>query len=111
MKTPSVHIAPFSNEYAMKTMGVHVAPANDVDNPFFKTMSLLAAVKRVPIASLNAIMPLYLIGFQQRNVKHFQISPFLVLTLKTDRFQNAPFSNLCVFISVFVKLRFHSDAM
>ena len=31
----------------------------------------------------------------------FQMSPFLAFTLKTDRFQNAPFSNLCVFISVF----------
>ena len=28
-------------------------------------------------------------------------SPFLAFTLKMDRFQNAPFSNLCVFISVF----------
>ena len=27
MKTLSIHIAPFSNEYAMKTMGVHTAPA------------------------------------------------------------------------------------
>ena len=59
----------------------------------------------------NAIMPLYSIAFQQRNLKRFQMSPILVLTLKTDRFQNAPFSNLCVFISVFEKLRFHSGAM
>ena len=29
----------------------------------------------------------------------------------TDRFQNAQFSNLFVFISVFEKLRFHSGAM
>ena len=45
-------------------------------------------------------------------VKSFQISPFFVFTLKTDRFQNAPFSDLglCVFISVFEKLRFHSEA-
>ena len=27
MKRLSIHIAPFSNEYAMKTMGVHTAPA------------------------------------------------------------------------------------
>ena len=31
-------------------------------------------------------------------------------TLKTDRFQNAPFSNLCVFTSVFEKLRFYNGA-
>ena len=35
----------------------------------------------------------------------------LVFTLKTDRFQDAPFSNLCIFVSVFEKLRFHSGAM
>ena len=39
------------------------------------------------------------------------MSPFLAFTLKTDRFQNAPFSNLCVFIRVFEQLRFHSRAM
>ena len=27
MKTLPVHIAPFSNRYAMKTIGVHIAPA------------------------------------------------------------------------------------
>ena len=27
MKTLHVHIAPFSNEYAVKTIGVHIAPA------------------------------------------------------------------------------------
>ena len=38
------------------------------------------------------------------------MSPFLAFTLKMDRFQNAPFSNSCVFISVFEKPRFHSGA-
>ena len=42
-------------------------------------------------------------------VKRFQMSPFLAFTLKTDRFQTAPFSNLCVFISVFEQLRFCSQ--
>ena len=41
----------------------------------------------------------------------FKCLRILVFTLKTDRFQNAPFSNLCVFISVFEMLRFHSGAM
>ena len=34
------------------------------------------------------------------------MSTFLAVTLKTDRFQKAPFSNLCVFIGVFKMLRF-----
>ena len=50
-------------------------------------------------------------SLQQSNVKRFQMSPFFVFTLKTDRFQNAAFSNLCFFIGVFEKLRFHSGAM
>ena len=33
------------------------------------------------------------------------MSPFLAFTLKTHRFQNAPFSNLGVFIGVFEKPR------
>ena len=44
-----------------------------------------------------------------KECKAFQMSPFLMFTLKTDRFQKAPFSNLCIFISIFEKLRFHAE--
>ena len=46
-----------------------------------------------------------------KECEFFQMFPFLVLTLKMDCFQNAPFSNLWVFLSVFEKLRFQSGAM
>ena len=51
------------------------------------------------IGDLNAIVINSLLT--KEYVQRFQMSPFLASTLKTDRFQNAPFSNLCVFISVF----------
>ena len=86
-------------------------PQNGVVKLFSKQFLLLAAVKKVPTASLNAKKPLYSIAFQQRSLKRFQTSPFKVSILKTDRFKRAPFSNLCIYISVFERLRFHSGAM
>ena len=68
--------------------------------PFSKQCLLLGAVKKAPIASLNAIV---INSLSTKELKHSQMSPFLVFTLKTDRFQNAPFSTLCVFVSVFEK--------
>ena len=58
MKTLPVHIAPFSNEneYAMKTIGVLIAPEYDVFNPLFKIKPLLVAVKNAPIASMHTIV-------------------------------------------------------
>ena len=53
--------------------------------------------------TLNAIV---INSLLTKENERFQMSPFLSFTLKTDRFQNAPFSPLCVFI----KLRFHSGA-
>ena len=46
-----------------------------------------------------------------RNLKRFQRSQFLAFTLKTDLFQNAPFPDCCVFISVFEIFRFHGGAI
>ena len=76
--------------------------ANTV-SPLFKTKILLEAVKKVLITSSNAII----------------INS--VLTRECDAFSNVPvfgvhtengsFSDLCIFISDFEKLRFHSGAM
>ena len=37
MKTLPVHIAPFSNKYAMKTIGIHITPTKRFINHLFKT--------------------------------------------------------------------------
>ena len=64
--------------------------------------------KKAPIATLNTIV------INSRLTKECaafsNVSVFGVQT-ETDHFQNASFSNLCVFISVFVKLPFHRGAM
>ena len=70
----------------------HCSSKTVLSIPSSKQCLLLAAVKKVPIASLNSIMPFYSIAFQQRNVKRFQMSLFLVFTLKTHRFQIYGFS-------------------
>lgn len=59
--------------------------------------------------SLNAtvINSLYI----QRNVKWFEMHPLLAFTLTMHRFQNASFSHLSVFISVFEKHHFYSGAV
>ena len=36
-KMLSAYFAPFSNEYAMKTTGVHIGPAKRIVSPLFKT--------------------------------------------------------------------------
>ena len=56
MKTLPVRIAPFSNKYAMKTIGVHVAPAKLCCYSLFKTMPLLIVVIKAPMVTLNAIV-------------------------------------------------------
>ena len=59
MKMLSVHISPFSNEYAMKTIGVHTAPANDVGNPLLKTMPFVSSCQESAIREFechNAIV-------------------------------------------------------
>ena len=81
---------------------------NGVVDPFSEQYLLLAAVKRAPITSLNAIV---MNSLSTKEFEAFSDVSVLVSELKTDRFQNAPFSNLCVFVSVFEKLRFHSGAM
>ena len=55
MERPPVHIAPFSNEYAMNTISIHITPANGVVNPPFKTKPFVSSCQKVPIATLNAI--------------------------------------------------------
>ena len=50
-------------------------------------------------------------GLLTTNGKRFQMSPFSAFTLKTDRFKNALFSNLCIFISIFEQLRPYTEAM
>ena len=76
--------------------------------PFSKQSLLLIAANKAPIANLNVIV---INSLLTKDVQRFQMSPFLVFTMKTDRFQNALFSNLCVFISVSEKPRFHSGAI
>lgn len=44
-------------------------------------------------------------------MKRFQMSLFLAFRLKPNSFQNSPFSNLCIFISVFERLGFYGGAM
>ena len=57
MKTLPVHIALFSNEYAMKTMGAFtLLQQNGVVNPLSKQSLLFIALLKAPIASLNAIV-------------------------------------------------------
>ena len=88
-----VHTAPFSllsvsNEFAMKTISVDTAAATTfLFIPFAKQCHLLAAVKKAPIASLNATMLLYSIAFQQRDVKRFQIRLQKQTVFKLMRFQ------------------------
>ena len=96
MKMLFVHIAPVSNEHAMNKMWA-----------FTLLHQNQVAVRKAPIASFNAIV----INGLNTGVKHFQMSPFLVFTQKTDRFQNSAFSGLFVFISIFEYLRFHSGAL
>ena len=43
MKTLSVHIAPFSDEYALKTIGFHTAPVKRCYQSLFKTMAFVSS--------------------------------------------------------------------
>ena len=67
----------------------------------FKTKPFVDSCQKGPIATSSAV------AINSPPTKEFEMSPppFLTFTLKTDHFQSAPFSNLCVFISVFEKLR------
>ena len=60
------------------------------------------------MATLNAIVIKSLLT---KECAAFSDVSVLAFILKTDRIQNAPFSNLCVFISVFEKPHFHSGTM
>ena len=81
---------------------------NGVVNPFFKTMPLLAAVKKAPIASLNAIV---MNSLSTKECEAFSNVSIFGVHTENGSFSKRTASNLCVFISVFEKLRFHSGAM
>ena len=95
LKTLSVHIARFSNEYAMKTIDVHIDPAKRCFMPFFQTMPLLAAVEKAPIASLNAIVTN---SFSTKECEEFSN-----VSVSGVHIENGSFSKRTVFKS----LRFH----
>ena len=93
IKTLPVHIAPFSNEYVMKTIGVHTAPAKWCCESLFQNKAFVSSCQEDPNHEFECHCNQQSIN--NRNVKRFQMSPFLAFALKMDRFQNAPFSNLC----------------
>ena len=91
MKLLTVQIAPFSNEYAKKTICVHTAPAKTVLlNPVSKQRLLLMAFKRAPIAALNSIFINSLLAKECEAFSNFPFSG--VRTEKTHRFQIYVFS-------------------
>ena len=58
--------------------------------------------------SATVINGLYAFHSLKNVASFFKMSPFLAATLEKDHFQNASFSKLSVFISVFHKLNFHA---
>ena len=110
MKTLPVHIAQFSSKYAMKMIGIHIAPAKLCCYSLLLIMPLLIVVIKAQMATLSAIVINSLLA---KECAAFSNLSVLALTLKTDRFQNAPFSDIsvCVFISGFEKLHFYNGAM
>ena len=46
IKALPIHIAPFSNRYGMKTIGVHIAPAKLVVILLFKTMPFVISCQK-----------------------------------------------------------------
>ena len=88
MKTLPVHIAPFSNKYTMKTIGVPVSLI-----PFSKQSLLLIAVKKAPIATLNATVvnsPL------TKECEAFSCVSIFGVHTENGSFSRRTFSNLCV---------------
>ena len=113
LKTLPVHIAQFSNKYTTKTIGApdrrsHCSSKTILLIPFSKQSLLLISIKKVPMVTLNVIVINSLLA---KECEPFLDVSAFGFTLKTDRFQNAPFSNSCVFISVFEKPRFQRIAM
>ena len=89
MKSLPVHITPFPNRYAMKTKGVHIAPA----------ILLLISVKKGPIATLNSIVINSLLA---KECEAFSNALVVGIYTENGSFRNAfplVFSKSSVFIS------------
>ena len=111
MKTLPIHIAPFSNEYIPYQYDRRSHCSSKTVNPLFKTKRLLVAFQSEPLTSLNAIVRIVINSLLTKECEAFSnVSVFGVHT-ENGSFQNGPLSHLCVFISVFEKLRFHSGVM
>ena len=90
----------------MKTIVVDIVPANDVVNHLFKTKPFVASSQKGSNRDFEWHCSNSLLTKECEALSYVSV---LAFTLKAD--QNAPFSNFCIFISVFEQLRFYSGAM